>query len=837
MKIGQSPAINSNAVPGVENDGTVPELTRIIDAKAVQSLMNDFYRLAHIPMALLDLKGNVLVSVGWQDICTKFHRVNTETCKHCIESDINLSKGVVPGRYKLYRCKNNMWDVVTPIVVEGQHIGNVFSGQFFFEEEPLDYELFRSQAKKYGFNDEEYIKALDKVPRLSREAVDTSMAFFMTFANMVSQLSYSNIRLSQSLAERDAVVEALRESEERLRLLSDNLPDSAVYQYVLEPDGSTRFVYFSAGIERLNGVKISDLLRDPGTLHRQIPPEYLERLVEAGARSARELSDFDMELPMRLPDGQLKWMRLHSRPRRLPDGRTIWDGVQTDVTELKRAEKVLHENELRIKVTEAVEAERRRFFDVLEALPVMIALLTPDHQIVFANRCFREMFGESGERHCFKYCFGHSSPCDFCEAYKVFESGKPHRWEVTTPDGSAIEVYDFPFTDVDGSPLILEMNVNITERKAAEERLRDSEEKYRNIVETANEIILITDNKDVIAYVNPKIMDMLGYTPKEVVGRPIWGFISEECKPVVRQNLEKRTQGISGSYELKLIRKDGYPIWTYLNAKPLFDKEGKYAGAMSMLTDITERKKAEEALLQMEEIRKKEIHHRIKNNLQVISSLLDLQAEKFNNRQDIKDSEVLEAFRESQDRVISMALIHEELYKGEEFETLNFSPYIQELAENLFETYSLGDTRITLSMDLEENLFFDMDTAVPLGMIVNELVSNSLKHAFTGRDKGEIRIELFGEESTGLKRENRENTDFTLKISDNGIGMPELDIENLDSLGMQLVTSLVDQLDGELELKRNNGTEFTIKFTVIDKDKQASASATKQPSDDLLNRK
>jgi ligand-binding sensor protein len=189
VKIGQSPAINSNAVPGVENDGTVPELTRIIDAKAVQSLMNDFYRLAHIPMALLDLKGNVLVSVGWQDICTKFHRVNTETCKHCIESDINLSKGVVPGRYKLYRCKNNMWDVVTPIVVEGQHIGNVFSGQFFFEEEPLDYELFRSQAKKYGFNDEEYIKALDKVPRLSREAVDTSMAFFMTFANMVSQLA------------------------------------------------------------------------------------------------------------------------------------------------------------------------------------------------------------------------------------------------------------------------------------------------------------------------------------------------------------------------------------------------------------------------------------------------------------------------------------------------------------------------------------------------------------------------------------------------------------------------------------------------------------------------
>ena len=167
-----------------------------------------------------------------------------------------------------------------------------------------------------------------------------------------------------------------------------------------------------------------------------------------------------------------------------------------------------------------------------------------------------------------------------------------------------------------------------------------------------------------------------------------------------------------------------------------------------------------------------------------------------------------------------MALIHEELYKGGGFETLNFSPYIEELADNLFQTYRLGNTDISLNMDLEENLFFDMDTAVPLGIIVNELVSNSLKHAFPGRDKGEIQIKLHREETTELESEDSESisTSFTLTISDNGVGIPEnLDIEDLDSLGMQLVTSLVDQLDGELELKRNNGTEFTIRFTVTEK--------------------
>ena len=123
-------------------------------------------------------------------------------------------------------------------------------------------------------------------------------------------------------------------------------------------------------------------------------------------------------------------------------------------------------------------------------------------------------------------------------------------------------------------------------------------------------------------------------------------------------------------------------------------------GAMSMLTDITESKKTEETLAKIEIARQKEIHHRIKNNLQVISSLLDLQAEKFNNRECIKDSEVLEAFRESKDRVISMALIHEELYRGESFETLNLSPYIKELAKNLFQTYSLGNTDISYPLQI-----------------------------------------------------------------------------------------------------------------------------------------
>jgi ligand-binding sensor protein len=146
----------------VEDDGEM-DLAHILDVPAIQSLMDDFFSLTQIGVAILDIKGTVLVATGWQDICTQFHRVHPETARHCLESDTRLSKGVEPGTFKLYRCKNQMWDMATPIIVGGQHVGNLFLGQFFFSDEEPDYPLFRAQARKYGFDENEYAAALRKI--------------------------------------------------------------------------------------------------------------------------------------------------------------------------------------------------------------------------------------------------------------------------------------------------------------------------------------------------------------------------------------------------------------------------------------------------------------------------------------------------------------------------------------------------------------------------------------------------------------------------------------------------------------------------------------------------
>jgi two-component sensor histidine kinase len=251
----------------------------------------------------------------------------------------------------------------------------------------------------------------------------------------------------------------------------------------------------------------------------------------------------------------------------------------------------------------------------------------------------------------------------------------------------------------------------------------------------------------------------------------------------------------------RLRHRSGEYRWVVEIGKPFNDMDGRFAGYIGTCLDITEQITAEDrirASLEEKEVLLKEIHHRVKNNLQVISSLLSLQAGSS------QDPETLRLLRESHTRVKSIALIHEKLYQSPNLTQVDIQHYIRSLTEYLCTSYGLDPEKIRLRLDLEQ-AYLGIGTAIPCGLIINELVSNALKHAFPGDREGEIYV--------GLHRKG--DGEYALVVKDNGIGLPEdLDFPHANTLGMELVGSLVEQLDGRACWSTCSGTNVCISFPV-----------------------
>ncbi len=341
---------------------------------------------------------------------------------------------------------------------------------------------------------------------------------------------------------------------------------------------------------------------------------------------------------------------------------------------------------------------------------------------------------------------------------------------------------------------------NITQRRKAEEKLQRQNEFLRVAIESLTHPFYVIDTSD--------------YTVKLANNAANLGSLAANstCYELTHNRLEP-CQGTKHCCPLREVEKtkkpsvvehihydkDGNARNIEVNCYPILDSSGNVAQVIEYCLDITERKRAEEqikASLKEKDLLLKEVHHRVKNNLQVISSMLNLQSRK------ITDQQNLEPFRESQNRIRSMAFIHERLYQSEDLSKVNFKRYLETLATYLLQSYEVNQDSIRLYSEVE-NVELDISMSITCGLLINELVSNSLKYAFTESQKGEIRI--------GLKRVGENQ--YKLVVSDDGIGLPEeLDFRNTDSLGLQLVNTLTNQLQGGIEVEKNNGTTFKITF-------------------------
>ncbi|MGZ4857020.1 MAG: PAS domain S-box protein [Methanobacteriaceae archaeon] len=362
-----------------------------------------------------------------------------------------------------------------------------------------------------------------------------------------------------------------------------------------------------------------------------------------------------------------------------------------------------------------------------------------------------------------------------------------------------VEINAHLFT-LKGEEYILSIARDIRERKNAEEALKNSEIKYRKIFENVQDVFYQTDNNGKIIEISPSIERYSGHKPEELLGKPAeMVYLNPKDRNILLTEIQEREEVVD--YELKLKTKSNNMLYVSVNAHFLFDSNNNPIGIEGSLRDITERKNIEIQLqksLEEKEMLLKEIHHRVKNNLMIISNLLNIQSGY------IKDKTSQDIFKESQNRARSMALIHERLYRSTDLKSINFGDYIQTLATELFQTYIPNPNHVNLNLNVEEEMV-DINTTVPLGLIVNELITNSMKHAFKDGRKGEINIEF------------HKNEEFILIVSDTGIGFPDdLDYKNTDSLGLQLVNGLVGQINGQIELDRSHGTKFKITFKELE---------------------
>ena len=606
----------------------------------------------------------------------------------------------------------------------------------------------------------------------------------------------------------------LRESEEKYRLLVEGQKDM-----VVELDTEGRFLFVSPSYCEMFGKTEEELIG------KKFIPSVHQDDRESTVKSMKCLYNPPytcyVEQRAMTRDGWL-WIAWSDKAVRDDKGNvSTIIAVGRDINERKKAEEALKES----------EAHYRAIFEHTGTATIIVE---EDTTISLANAEFEKLSGYSREE-----LEGKMGWADFVEKNYLKKMKKYHSLRRTDPAAAPI-IYDFRFIDRQANVKNIHLNVDIipgtkksvaslldiTERKQAEKALAKLTIEITNVNVLLKAEIKERKRMDQIVDDNVKRLKLalesseMGAWDLDIVNDtsirtlehdqifgydsllPEWGskiffeHILTADRKYVQQKFENAYETNKLYFQCRIIRPDKQIRWIEVYGNVYRDEKDVPIRMLGVVRDITERKEAETHLLRVigeKEMLLREIHHRVKNNMQIISSLLSLESSQVFDKRDIA------LFTIVQDRVKSISLIHDNLYQSEDLSSIKFEDYIKNLSSQLFSTYA-RNSNIKLVTDIVD-VKFNMETAIPLGLILNELVSNSLKHAFPDSE-GEIFISL-----------HHNGEEIEVIIKDNGVGLPEdMELKNPRKLGLQLVNTLVEQLEGTIEVDRSHGTEFKIKF-------------------------
>ncbi|MBI1910516.1 MAG: PAS domain S-box protein [Deltaproteobacteria bacterium] len=599
-----------------------------------------------------------------------------------------------------------------------------------------------------------------------------------------------------------------------LQTLMDTIPSPIYYK-----DTDCRYLGCNNAFEEIVLKKREEI--EGKTLFDFMPSKQAEELHRMDVELLKKGGTQTFEMVIEFPDHAMHDMLFQKATYNNSDGSLAGlVGMAIDISERKKTEK-------------ALMSERNKLINILEAMPDGVYISDDKYTVQYANPVIKKEFGALNDQKCYEYFHCLNVPCAWCRNEEVF-SGKTVRTDAVI-QGKVYDIIETPLKNPDGSISKIDILRDITEKKrmeeellrhrdhleelvrtrtleltktneklkkeisernVAEKALKDSEEKYHNLIEFANDAIILADAETgIIIDVNRKATQLLGMAREKMIGlhqsqlHP--AEESEYYKKVFKNHIKLKELTKSNLF---VSTKDGRRVPVDISAS-LTEINGRMV-FQGIFHDITERLNSEEQIkksLKEKEALLSEIHHRVKNNLQIISSLLRIQSRY------IKDSRDREIFNESENRIKSMAVIHEELYRSKDFSEIDISDYISHLMENLFHSYGVDTAIIKLKLDIEP-VNLSLDTAIPCGLIINELVSNALKYAFPDNKKGEVAISL-----------KKSDGGIRLEVTDNGIGMPDgFDIAKAETLGLQLVNSLLSQLHGYMDIITLNGTRISL---------------------------